>query len=302
MKRNVMLLSSFFSIALEASHQNFVAMDKWHGRFGDQLRLYAKAKTVSYLLGIPYLHRPFLFSNLLLLEKEEKKCPPLNCFDRVISIHKIADLYTALERHKVGRTLYLIHFFIDVNPFKLPEEERNKLRKYITPLKPVKQMPIPYNTETVAIHIREVEANHRRFFGIKGHNLRYYIERLESLLEHHQGKSFYVHVFTDNAKPGALIEKIKRNISRKIDTNFINFGCSSPKNQTSSAIIADFFNMAHFDYLIRPFGSGFSIMAQFIGRHKKIFSLTEKDATLPPLEKPLTRQKPCYRTLKLTKQ
>lgn len=59
------------AIELENNKNKLVSHEIGGGRFGDQLLGYIHAKWISYYYGIPLLCSPFLYSNQLVLHKEE---------------------------------------------------------------------------------------------------------------------------------------------------------------------------------------------------------------------------------------
>jgi len=275
-------------LATELSYgQAYITTERWGGRFGDQLLLYRKAKALSASLSIPYMHRPFCHSDQLKLHYTEHRLPSLTSFSRVIITRKIEELQRELASSKGENVLCLIKFRSGISVPGLPTDFRDRMRSLISPQKPIRPLKVPTGTTTIAVHIRKGDVTgNQHYFGQKWHRDEEYIKLLRPLLEQLGNIPTYVYIFTDDAKPSTLARKFeaackKRNASfaatfcsdnpDKHAKRIATFGSADNSNtQTSNAIVTDFFNMASCDYLIRPYGSAFSLMAEYIGKHKAV--------------------------------
>lgn len=291
-------MRNYILLPLLASHlalgNVFLTTNRWGGRFGDQLLLYTKAKALSYTFNIPYLYRPFHHSTRLQLHHIEKQCPDNKQFAKVVKIKKPSELQKIVRKHHTKNILCLVDYYAHINPFTMPDKFREQMRLLISPhAKPALPANIPEGAVTVAIHVRRGDCKppHKSHTGLKCHNDRDYIKLLQSLINH-LGKNgeepdVYIHIFTDDPNPCAIARKFKAAINKRnitcvgtyciedsSETKSIEFGCNSSGNsQHLQAITHDFFNIASFDYLIRPYGSNFSIMSQFVGTHRKILGV-----------------------------
>jgi len=282
----VCLAANVFFVACISYGASFVATEASGSRFGDQLSLYAKAKAVSYLFGLTYLHRPFLYSKYLQLHRMETPYRNKH-FSKIIKVKDAASLPQLLNENKEDNVLYLVNYYTRLNLFGLESKFWQCLQKFVRPVKPIGSV-IPNefveDTVTVAVHVRKGDATrHKRYFGTKWHLDEDYIKVLYSLLRRLETAVAYVYIFTDDRNPRELMKKIERGVKQlgaaeanacchigfRLPT--ITFDCNSRTNkQTPQAIFSDFFNIISFDYLVRPRTSNFSVMAGLIGQHKEV--------------------------------
>jgi len=293
------ILSCMACIATPGNH--YITTRKWHwGRLGDQLVLYAKAKALSWQYNIPYrqyqnhkLTAPFIFN------QRERWLPSRKEFTQTIHVEHPRQIEHAIKQGNKNKVLYLVSYFTRCNPFLFPEEFRDHLRTLIRPHKPITPLRVPVDTTIIAVHVRRGDSfQYKEAHGYKWHPDEEYIDAIQTLLQKLVDKKVYIHLFTDAPKPYTLVKKFTQLLVEKgINANNIapetgkkdlaeinkpTIGCArAGKNQHLEVIVRDFFQMAACDYLIRPYGSNFSIMAQFIGRHKEVIGLGDPHPYTP---------------------
>ncbi|MES2122995.1 MAG: hypothetical protein V4492_09545, partial [Chlamydiota bacterium] len=243
------------------------------GRFGDQLSYYLHAKWVSYRDGIPFLFKPFLFSDAFALhdaeipwtqEKEES-------FDQVIRYDGIGELCQ-------DSTLYIIPYFSECeedrhfNPswINIPVDWKDEgfkafLKELFAPRDQYASfIPEGFEGITTALHVRR-GGGYDTVVAYQLWPLRfppdsYYIESLQKLCDLFPGTPIYAHVFTDDPDPSSLIRLYAEHLSGYP----ITFGCREEGNRHDAHQMDDFFGMMEFDCLIRSV-SNFTLLHSVIG-------------------------------------
>ena len=97
--------------------------------------------------------------------------------------------------------------------------------------------------------------------------LRFYVDQVKKIAAMFNNEPLYVHIFTDDKNPQALLDYFKNELkgfSLTLATRLT--GNSHDKN-----VLEDFFGMTKFDCLVRPV-SYFSVMAEIVGNHKIVIS------------------------------
>jgi len=248
------------------------------GRFGDRLLSYIHAKWISYYHGIPLLYKPFIYSDQLVLHKEERSdfkkkhlrpiTPKPNKNMNYNGPGKF--LYTipyfpesTWELTKGNTSWY--HFCVDWKN----EGFRQELKRLIHPLYLTSFLDIPIDCISVALHIREGggfdHADVWTSYPMKFPPQTYYIEQLRKISELFPNRRLYAHIFTDHSNPKELVEGYKQNL-KNLD---IEFGYREAGNSHSSYVLEDFFEMMRFDCLIMP-DSNFSMIPAKMGDYKVV--------------------------------
>jgi hypothetical protein len=93
----------------------------------------------------------------------------------------------------------------------------------------------------------------------------FYVEQIQRLSEALGERPLYVYIFTDDAEPQIILERIKT----KVNKGNISYATRTTQNSHDINIVSDFWSMAQFDCLIRPI-SHFSWAVQLAGNHKII--------------------------------
>ena len=64
----------------------YLTYDLPGGRFGDQLLSYMHAKWLSYTYDLTLLYKPFIYSEALMVDDEEKKFSDKKSFRKIIDV------------------------------------------------------------------------------------------------------------------------------------------------------------------------------------------------------------------------
>lgn len=267
------------------------------GRLGDHLLAYIKAKIVSRLSGLPISCRAFKWSNHFALSKYEKSFS-LKSYTKVN-----LNFYTKKNLNKITRKCqmaelskpiaYVCDLKTKIKPFKgfndiykfvrSNQLFKNELLRMVAPIEPIEQLDIPTDMVSVAVHIRTGGTFEKT--SLQQHNTNYkkvsvvemeyptrfppeeyYIEQLKKIAEIIK-KPLFVHIFTDDTKPLAIIARFKKQLPPS--DYAITFSCRTTENDHNLNVLYDLFNMTRFNCLIRP-ASSFSKIAQLLGDHRII--------------------------------
>lgn len=256
------------------------------GRFGDQLLLFSHAAWFSHLLKCPLVYDPFKYSDQLCMHDDPdllKRKPHHSHLMTLCTPNDLLRFYNALSNPTLlENTLIEIPFYPESpylfeghNPKKPQFTEVNwkdpkflaKLRRWISPKKPLPKLKIPSNKVTVALHYRTGEGYDKKGwevrFPLKAPPDDFYIDCLKYLSKI-ETKPLYVHIFTDSQNPSAVQAKFQALFPK------IQFDSHTPK-PGEDTVLQDFFGMEGFECLIRP-DSHFSMMASYLFPYRMIFS------------------------------
>ncbi len=255
------------------SSLNAVTYDFSGGRFGDNLVSYLHGKWVAHVLQIPFLYRPFEFSDQLVMDREES-CMSDFQFKVKLRYRKGMDLIS-LKRSGV---LAIIPFFPEFEweiknlDYGYPHmkvnwddvEFQKKYKPMVRPLRPIEYIDVPSGRISVAIHFRSAMglSSDQDFVNLTQRflPLDYYITQWKKLLEVLQDRPIYVHLFTDDPNPEAVLENFR---STSPDADVI-YGCRFPEEKPTDNVLDDFFRLSRFDCIIRS-DSNFSLCAALVG-------------------------------------
>ena len=277
MKQSTRLV--LLSLVLGSAHTigaltNYLTTAPHSGRFGDQLVLYARAKLVSHVYGLPLLVRPFGYADQLILFTKDRKLTfsgtrrlrqqPLDC---------TAHLLAAAEKHAPA-TLYIANYFTRLDGIN-PEQYRQvaiMLRQLIRPRQRLDLVTPPPGVISIAVHVRRgggytLDRLARHIFRDKFMSNDYYIKTLRDIAKMFTGHALFAYIFTDDQEPLEIIRKF----SQELEGENITFSCRDGTNSHDKNVLEDFFSMMTFDCLIRP-SSSFSRMAELLGDHKVVIS------------------------------
>jgi len=242
---------------------------KLSGRFGDNLLIYCKAKWISYKYGIPLLYKPFKYSNQLMLDKIEQKYN--GSLGQTVLIQDEVTIKLAPQAGK----LYEIGFHFKPSDWDHDEvlisDERflKEIRRLISPKKKLTELVLPKDRITVAVHVRR-GGGYDQSVVVHTMPLKfppdiYYIDQIKNISVLCGDQPLYVYIFTDDANPRVIMEKLKKTVDKQ---NII-FACRQGLNSHNTHVLEDLFNMIQFDCLIRP-GSSYSMSAQILGAYKTV--------------------------------
>jgi len=257
------------------------------GRFGDQLTNYIKALWLSWKYDLPFIYRPFDYSDQLVLSASHPtslsnealapftaKLEYFSPLDLEISEKVFFHLDNMTDRHK-NQNIKLIWNIGLLTPFleehfceKLDDEAfRDFLHQLVKPKKPLQLIPLPKNKKTIAIHYRtgvgyDWEHNIRNM-PTKFPPETFYFNSLKQAAIRFNHEPLYIYLFTDHPDPLVLQEKfIAKLIELEIENDCV-FDCRSEDNFYSKNVLEDLFSMMQFDCLIHP-DSSFSRLAAIL--------------------------------------
>lgn len=256
------------------------------GRLGDNLLSYAHAKWMALQKGVILVYNPFPYSerlNLYILECKDRRLIPSSATIINRRIAKYIDFkssrfyilpYYSEEplEYAINKSFDFLSKFCNVN-WDDPKF-KDILKDALSPIdKTLLEFKLPEGFALVALHVRigggfdwaiddASNFEHSRFNKATGQYLKippihFYIDELNKLLNTLKNQKIYVHIFTDDPDPVALVEYIKSK------TNFsenVVFDCRRSGNTHDSNVLEDFYALTKFKYLIRP-QSNFSFMA-----------------------------------------
>jgi len=269
------------------------------GRFGVCLYNYFLSKNIEYCHGIPALLYPFKYANQLKLYQQEKRVTPApnnskqmleanltnihHQYHRIIHLGDINDLQQDMKAHNTG-TLYFVDSCAKCQKHMNLTDEKfiQHMASLIAPHTPPPIIQWPKNCVRVAIHVR-TGGGFDNFAMLQKQTIRipsfcFFSSQISRLLTLFPGKKMHAHIFTDDQKPGHIMQKIQTLCPREIT-----FSCRKKGNHHDQNVITDFFSMATADVLIAPY-SAFSRMAAIIGNPNMIFITVKTPATPPWIE------------------
>jgi len=238
------------------------------GRFGDNLSSYCRAAWISYRYNIPLLYKPFKYSDQLSLGNYG-----IPMSKKVVSQFKRRLVIPKHGRYDIVKTrsiLYIVEW-----KSKIPFDWCNKdfmalLKKCVTAPYLSSKIEVPQNHISVAVHVRtggdytpDKKICSRQPKRFAPHQ--FYIDQIKRIRSMFEDKDLYVHVFTDDSNPEALVKNFKKNI----EDEHIQYGCRQRGNNCNAHVLEDFFAMIKFDCLIRP-ESLYSTYAERLGNHEVV--------------------------------
>ncbi len=282
--------SLYWSIVVAAQVNQAVTYGLGKGRFGDKILAYVGAKWISYKFNIPLFFKPFQYSSMLRLGREEKEYSKeiAKQFEKVVSVFS----EQGIIKHEQDNVIFEskgVFFRISGYPkFKQTMEYMlqdqylvTELKKMLQPVVPLPQITLPQDKVTVAVHIRKGGGFDQSLNSIQYYRKKkfyaderwtskfppeqYYVDQIKRISILFNDAPLFVYVFTDDRNPLGLVDRIKKAVNK---SNII-FSCRGSGNAHNAHVVEDFYNMARFDCLIRS-GSHFAIAAQLLGNHKII--------------------------------
>lgn len=261
--------------------------------FGQNMLSYIHAKWQSHINQIPFLFKPFPYSNQMEMYKEEKMLGTRR-FPKNVKV-KDENEIVYMDSAKV---LYTVPYFPEVDPELVKEfppapyftvlwedhKFAKEIRKMCKPRSGYEEIALPKGRISIALHVRkgisgegkEMIANNPTKFPPNS----YYIAQLRKLNEIFENAPLYVHIFTDHKYP----EKIKKELERELALPNVVFDCRKGLNNTRAHVIDDFYNMSRFMCLVRP-ESNLSLVAELIGKHSIVIKPNSKKVHIKVREK-----------------
>lgn len=277
-----LIVLCFLCNGVAATMRQAVTYDQSPGRFGDNLLSYIHAKWISYKHNIPLLYKPFVYSDCLALHNIEQWYTNelRSTFGHVVGLGK----KRGVERTDPPSTLYYVPYFPESkyelkngvsfsgsawDSFEVDWSDEGfieELRSVIAPIQQVARMYLPAERITVALHMRKGGTHDTPetllAFPLKFLPDEFYIEQIRCLYGLLGESPLYVHLFTDDHDPGAIVKKFKR----QLESLDITWGCRERENSETSNVIEDFFTLAQFECLIHS-ESNFSLIMNKMGNY-----------------------------------
>jgi hypothetical protein len=244
------------------------------GRLGNALISYINCKYLSYKYNIPFLYRPFPFSDQFAFHDKEIRrelWEPLFQNNRA---------FEGVEDFQSASTFLVVPYFREgplAHRWKLclypdwKDKEFIKLiRESLKPRFDFATVDLPTDTINIVLHVRRggdfdnLETIRR--LPVKFPSDEYFIETLKKVSEFFNNHSIYAHIMTDDLHPERLLTNYKNQLVeyKNITLGFKKLG-----------IMEDFFSIPKFDCIIRG-DSTFSIVASILGNF--ILSVSVVDA------------------------
>jgi hypothetical protein len=233
------------------------------GRFGDNIKSCLVALWLAYKHNLRFIFKPFRHSELLQIHQ---RCEHYS--NAIVTQFKRYVVFEAGDELQFDKPACLYFTTFHVNP-GIDWLDNNFLiytRNFIAPLEGWHYLSLPENMHTIALHIRRGgqydDAYARTQKPLLFPSLDYYIQALQILLERLAGPC-YVHLFTDDENPYALVNAIKKELNPSYQSR-ITLQCNILENRTHNGVVQDFFDMMQFKYFIRP-RSNLSKFAHYLG-------------------------------------
>lgn len=266
------------------------------GRLGDQLLEYVKAKWISYQNDIPLLLPPMnIFKGLNLYEIDQVKYLP--SYDNILSINQTDVFLNKKSPHHYQISYFPILNYEEIKKLKNNTAFISELKKLISPSISLSLFEPKKDKISIAVHVRK-EHNHGSAKTLKSVQIfdlehistcpftntqkthmdldfpnkfppeQFYIDQIKYLSECFEHQPLYIFIFTDDENPKSLTERIQKHVNLEN----IEYDYRKSDSTGSIAVLEDFFSMMHFDCLIRPLASNFSLIAELLGNHKLVIA------------------------------
>ncbi len=279
-------LSSFTKVESQQVSNNrlncAVTYDLGGGRFGDQVIGYLHAKWISYKYDMPLFYKPFIYSDHLMMHLQEKDFDSnyLRFYKRVVR----PKYQQSIDYQNGKETLFVIPYFPENLWEHTPREQwyyfpvdwedegfKKEIRKMVAPINFTPQLVLPEGKEAVAVHVRLGggfdSSDAYKAIPLKIPPLSFYSEQIRYLYYLLGEKPLYVHVFTDDKDPKKLVSTFYEQ-TKDLD---VEYGYRAGGNAHDQNVLQDFFEMARFNYMIRP-DSNYSLVVSKIGDFKVVIA------------------------------
>ncbi len=285
------IFSLCWSIVVTAQANQAVTYFGRYGRFGDGVLYYTVIKFISYKYNMPLFLKPFKYSSMLRLGREEKKYSreieeqfkggiiPFSKEEDII-VHAKDNVIFANRNFRIDGCSNLIQ---TIEHMLQDQCFMSELKSMLKPVVPLPKIALPQDKITVAVHIRKGGGFDPPLGSIQYYNMankklyadkrwpskfppeQYYVDQIKKMLMLFDDEPLFLYIFTDDRNPSRLVARIKKAVNK----NNITFSCRSRGNAHNAHVVEDFYNMSRFDCLIRS-NSHFGIAAQLLGNHKII--------------------------------
>lgn len=282
-------------------------------RLGDHLINYIRAKWIAFQNNIPlYVNEEKYFHNFNIFEKDQyfNKLPIKQSvyIDSLVSLIPIKTL-----EKDINLIIDHVHYcpkggyeWKDLQELKNNSKFLKVIKQVLTPKIPLDIIYPPKDIKSVAIHVRKgggydnkllsqqyyiQNSNNKKMVQNIAHpgchpigapaDMRFptrfipeifYAKALKYLSNSLRNPALYVFIFTDDHNPQELCSRL----STHIGLDNIILDCrNAPQALDQNVVYSDLFSFKNFNYLIRPSGSHFSLMADFLSNHEQVLSSGE---------------------------
>lgn len=281
--RKSIILFFLFLYSFPISAKSGVTYTFSGGRLGDCLLSYCHALWAAHVFDLDLIYKPFKYSDQLMLHTTD-----ILYSEEIVKHYKqVLHINYALQYGVQPDTLYVVPFFCESHiekndpmfPFLFQVDWKDlgykqALKKRICPRFGLRQLILPTDGITIALHVRKgtgwdiprFAPNFEKLMEI--HPLRwlpdsYYIEQIKKIAETYSTEKLYIYLFTDHDKPLEIIE----NYRKIINNQRIIWKCREQDNRHDLNVLEDFFALTQFDCFIRN-DSNFAVMASKLGNYK----------------------------------
>jgi hypothetical protein len=251
-------------------------------RFGDRILGYSQARYLSYFTGLPFLYRPFIYSECLTIDYQAQSYEMhAKDYENVFYINSnqtLQEFFCKIQDPNTLPTLFILDYFPaelgewDLDPtrsvaFDIPWKDPrfNKyLQRSLSPRIVIPDFRQPGRLN-VATHVRVfsgADTPQTPFYGfpLKNPTSDYHKRQIKRVFEWNLSRPMHVFLFSDIAQPLNLLEEF-RQAFRDYD---ITFDIQVLERPDVNNVVQDFFAMQKFDVLIAT-QSNFSMMAARLG-------------------------------------
>ncbi|HSX26204.1 MAG TPA: hypothetical protein VLE89_04265 [Chlamydiales bacterium] len=285
MKQLIFLFFLFLNTLLHAAH---AITYEGGDRLGDRLLAYSQARYLTYITQVPFLHRPFRYSDQMKIdyqaESYEEKFRSFHFQYTIRSGDELLEFFRRIQNPNTPPTL----FILDYHPTEITEWDKDSSRSVLFNVpwwqdreffnylhaSTAPNIPIPDLTVegrlNVAAHVRTLSGGDTvdtstLAFPLKHTNTDYHKRQIRRVYEYNRRRPMHVFLFSDTKEPLALLEEF-RNSFRGEDIIFNTRVLEQPDTQHA---VEDFFAMQKFNVLIAT-QSNFSMMAARVGDYDMV--------------------------------
>jgi hypothetical protein len=280
----------------------------WGGRLGDMLLMYTKAKWVAYYYNLPFLYKPFDYSDQLALHDRN---PHFEEFKEGFKVVEGRDLSMFNDFKHQDNMMYTVHYYFQLAHWgdyqkKYDGQEImawpeiytdplfiSELKKDIAPRDGTMiSLDLPTDKITVAVHIRtgigfdlpllsppwyskKDLKNEEKPQGRQKYADKYWPLKFPPLQYYATQLKRLSHLYRNQPLYAYIYtdspdpENLIHDLKRAVNRSNITFDCRKDINRHNKNVLEDIFAIAEYQCLIRS-GSNYPQVAQLIGNHNVV--------------------------------
>lgn len=262
--------------------QHAISYNLGGDRFGDKVLGYVQARYLSYITSIPFLYRPFIYSDQLIIDNNalpyDLHAHKYGRQFHIASGQTLTEFFHQIQNPQSPPTLFIVDFF----PSDISEWDGDTRRTLIfnhpwhntafaNYMKNILQPRIPVPNFTckdrlnVAVHVRTLSGTDTAdtswaHLPLKHPALDYYERQINKVYEWNSRRPMYVFLFSDTNKPLDLVGHFRK----RFQGSDIVFDIQILTRPDLNNTVQDFFAMQQFSVLVAT-QSNFSMMAARMG-------------------------------------